>query len=361
LKKNFSLMAAVTMVLTLSFAMFPVQSSAADEKVPIGDLKPAVHLEKPVLKQTGGKLILSDSPETYKTDGAFYRDTAKGEFRVFWHHQNRSGETRYVALAITNTSSSNVQLFSEGSGVSVDYYPDVAGQDALVSFLQDRYEKHFITTLSPGESYFVENQADDLDTVSGIAQFASYTQHSHLPAAVTVTTLNYQERPAHPEKVMILEGDSHIRGSFPHFNREGVLDYDPAQGNGLIRISSAESGKWSDKLPGEYEQGIDVVDGNKPVMNNGNYGVVYNLTVNVSNSFHAPQRISVYDNPSGGFGHYVMEWQNHIQKSGFLSYQYAWRFAEFETGADGNQYFFTTSLPGGASGPSTLYFTSQSE
>lgn len=359
MKKRFSFIAALTLVVFL--AVLPLQSSASGTKIPIGHLKPAIHLKKPVLQQTGGKLILSDSPETYKTDGAFYRDTVTGEFRVFWHHQNRSGELRTVALAITNTSDSKVKLYSEGSGVAVNYYPDVAGQEALVSFLQDRYEKHFLANLAPGQSYYVEKQAEDLDTVSGIAQFAAYKQNGHTPATVTATTLNYKQRPAHPEKVAILSSDSHVRGTFPHFNREGVLSYEPSEGNSYIRLSSSASGKWSDKLPGEYEQGIDVVDGNKSVIDNGNYGVVYNLTVNIANSLHQPQRITVYDSPSGGFGHYVMEWQNQIKASGFLSYLYAWPFAEVHTGANQNHYHFVTSLPGGASGPSTIYFTSQSQ
>ncbi|HEU5141312.1 MAG TPA: hypothetical protein VFT51_15165 [Bacillales bacterium] len=352
-KKFLTIVSAV--MLTCLF--IPSQSLAADQKIPIGNLKPATHLEKPVLEQTGGKLILSDSPETYQQEGAFYRDTAKGEFRVFWHHQNRSGETRKVAVAVTNTLDQGVKLYSEGQGASVSIYPDVAGQKALVSFLEDRFEKHYLTTLAPGESYFLIRTADDLDTVSGIAQFAAYTKHGHQPTSVTVTTLNYTDRPSHPEKMRILEGDSHTRGSFPHFNRTGVITYDPAMGNAYIRISSAESGKWSDKLPGEYEMGVDVVDGNKPVVNNGNYGVLYNFTVQIENSLHSPREVTVYENPSGGFGHYVMEWQGHIKKSGFLSYKYAWPFQELNVGADGNDYRFVTSLPGGASGPSVIYFT----
>ncbi|HEX7064271.1 MAG TPA: hypothetical protein VF199_04325 [Bacillales bacterium] len=351
---------AIVSAVLLACLFIPSQSLAAAQKVPIGDLKPATHLEKPVLKQTGGKLILSDSPETYQEEGAFYRDTAKGEFRVFWHHQNRSGEVRKVALAITNTSDQNVKLYSEGQGVNVSIYPDVAGQKALVAFLQARFQKHFLTALAPGESYYLEKAAEDLDTVSGIAQFAAYTQKDHQPTSVTVTTLNYTARPSHPEEIRILEGDSHTRGSFPHFNRTGVISYDPAMGNAYIRISSAESGQWSDKLPGEYEMGVDVVDGNKPVVNNGNYGVLYNFTVQIENGLYSPRDITVYENPSGGFGHYVMEWQGHIKTSGFLSYKYAWPFAEFNVGAMGNDYRFATSLPGGASGPSVIYFTNKS-
>ena len=347
---------AIGLCMILSSFLLTNQSLANENIVPIETLKPAVHLEKPVLEQTGGKLILSDSPETYSGDGAFYRDSATGEFRVFWHHQNRSGETKTVGLAITNTSDAPVMLFSKGIGAAVDYYPDVAGEQALIQFLGNKAEKQYLTTLQPNESYYLEKSADDLDTVSGFAQFAAYTQKKHLNATVTVTTLNYKERPFDPLSVEILPADEHVRGSFPHFDRKGTIPYDSMMGNAYIRISSAAYGQWSDKLPGEYEDGISVVDGNKPVINNGNYGVLYDLKVKIENSFHAPQNISIYDNPAGGFGHFVMQWNGKISTSGFLSYKNAWNFATENVGANGNEYHFVTSLPGGASGPSVIYF-----
>lgn len=150
--------------------------------------------------------------------------------------------------------------------------------------------------------------------------------------------------------------DSHVRGSFPHFGREGTLTYHTALGNAYIRLSSAAYGQWSDKLQGEYEEGISVVDGNKPVINNGNYGVLYNLDVNVENSLQ-PFQLAIYDNPAGGFGHFVMQWNGHLNTTGFLSYVNAWKFASERIGANGNQYDLVTSLPGGASsGPSVIYF-----
>ncbi|WP_449537921.1 hypothetical protein [Ferdinandcohnia sp. Marseille-Q9671] len=336
--------------------LLPSQSYANENYVPIETIQPAVHLEKPELKQTGGKLILSDSPETYSDSGAFYRDSATGEFRVFWHHQNVSGEDRYVSLALTNTSNEAVKLYSKGVGATASIYPDVAGKEALVQFLEEKAKKKFIKTLQPGESYYLETFAVDGDTVSGIAQYDVYTKHGHKPGTVTATILNYAERPTDPLSVEILPPDSHVRGSFPHFDREGILTYDTALGNAYIRLSSAAYGQWSDKLPGEYEEGISVVDGNKPVINNGNYGVLYNLDVNVENSLHRPVELSIYDNPAGGFGHFVMQWNGQLQTTGFLSYVNAWKFASEQIGANGNQYDFVTSLPGGASGPSVIYF-----
>ncbi|WP_139892530.1 hypothetical protein [Bacillus sp. D386] len=347
---------AIVIGSVLLACLLPARSYANENYVPIETLKPAVQLEKPELKQTGGKLILSDSPETYSDDGAFYRDTATGEFRVFWHHQNNSGENRNVSLTLTNTSDESVMLYSKGVGASVNIYPDVAGKEALVQFLEEKAKKNYIKTLQPGESYFLETNANDGETVSGIAQYDIYTKHGRKPATVTATTLNYTERPADPLSFEILPPDSHVRGSFPHFDRKGTLTYDTAIGNAFIRLSSAAYGQWSDKMPGEYEEGISVVDGNKSVINNGNYGVLYDLDVKIENSLHRPLQISLYDNPAGGFGHFAMQWNGKLNTTGFLSYVNAWKFASEKIGANGNQYDFVTSLPGGASGPSVIYF-----
>lgn len=353
MKKGLMIGTVVAGLLSVTPAFAATQTTA-----PISTLKPAVHLDKPTLAQTGGKLILSDSPETFSTVGAFYRDTATGSFRVFWHHQNSSVKGDVVAAAITNTSGVNVEVFSQGVGVATNVYPDVAGQQALTQFMQSHADKKYVTTLKPGESYYVEASTPAGDTTSGIAQFATYRQDSHQPATVTVTTLNYQSQPSDPTTVSILPSDSHTRGSFPHFNRAGVLNYDLSQGNAYIRLSSANAGRWSDSLPGEYEAGTDVVDGGSTVYDNGNYGVLYNLTVQVTNGTHAPRRLTVWDNPSGGYGHYVMQWNNQLSDSGFLSYSNAWRFAEATTGAVQNHYQLETSLPGGASGPQVIYFSS---
>src|SRR5690349_1706838 len=87
---------------------------AAQTTVPISSLQPAIPLEKPALTGVGGKLVLSDSPETFTEAGAFYRDRLEGEFRVFWHHQNAASETLSVGVAVTNESAETVNLYTRG-------------------------------------------------------------------------------------------------------------------------------------------------------------------------------------------------------------------------------------------------------
>lgn len=327
--------------------------------VPIETLKPAVHLDKPTLKPAGGPLILSDSPETYEEDGAFYRDQVKGEFRVFWHHQYSGTGYSHVGVAVTNESDEAVELYVKGAGNAVNIYPDVAGEKAMISFMNTEKQRKHLKTLSPGESYVSDIEVPATYTNSGIAQYQAYTKRGKRPAKVTITTFSYkQNRPAHPETLPILAKDSHERGTFPHFDRIGTISYPLSLGNAYIAISSSPSGQWSDSLPGEYEEGIDATTGQK-VMNNGNYGVFYRLQLAMMNDLKQPRLVSIYDNPAGGYGHFVIKWKNQLLRSGFLSYKDAWLLDRFSVFPGGRTIKTELSLPGGASGPSVLYFTNE--
>ncbi|MFU1796057.1 hypothetical protein ACM1RC_19520 [Paenibacillus azoreducens] len=326
------------------------------ELVPIESLKPAVPMVKPILTGTGGSLILSDSPESPKTEGAYYRDSVTGSFRVFWHHQNMTGEPLTVAVAVTNESDEPVMLFSNGIGLATDYYPDIAGQVALADFMSNHAAQKKEAILQPGESYYLTALTENTYTASGIANFTAYTQKGHRDAMVTVTTLGYKEQPANPLDVPVLTKDMHVRGTFPHADRTGTLEYNTSSGNSLIRISSAAAGPWSDSMPGEYEEGWNAVDGGA-VINNGNYGVMYHLNVAINNEENVKRVISVYDNPSGGAGHYVIRWGKDLFRSPFVNYQMAWKFTRFTVNKKGKTVAAELSLTGGAAGPQTLYFT----
>lgn len=346
--------------MAIAIALFGAGSAFADETtVPIESLQPAVHLEKPQLYGTGGKLILSDSPETISSTGALYRDQAEGEFRVFWHHQNVSAETTYtIGVAVTNTSDDTVKLYTQGSGIGTNLYVDVAGQDALAGFLTTQKNKDLAATLEPGDSYFLSQPTEPDITNSGIVQFDALSKHGNEPAEVTVTTLSYTAVPEHPELEPVLPEDSHTRGTFPHFDRYGLLQYDTAMGNAYLRVDSAAYGQWSDAMPGEYEDGWDAVGG-KAVINNGNYGVMYHFDVRINNTGREQRTGSLYLNPSGGYGHFALLWNKELFQSGFVSWQNAWHITDFKVNPNGGFIDSEMSLTGGSAGPQVIYFANQ--
>lgn len=330
---------------------------AAQETVPIDSLQPAVELQKPQLTGVGGKLILSDSPETFTEPGAFYRDRVEGEFRVFWHHQNASETTYDIGVAVTNTSNDTVKLFTKGNGLGTSIWVDVAGQIALADFISTEQTTNRVATLAPGESYFYTAPTETQITNSGIVQFDARTQQGNAPAEVTVTTLSYVDQPVHPEETAVLPEGDLTRGTFPHFDRLGTIQYDTAMGNARLSVDSAAYGPWGgNDMPGEYEDGWDAVDG-KTVINNGNYGVTYHFNVDITNSYHKPLTGSLYLNPSGGFGHYVVKWNQQLYQSDWFTWENAWHITDFNINPNEKTYRAEMSLTGGAAGPQVIYFT----
>jgi hypothetical protein len=361
--KLLSIFVLLVMVIGVSTAY------ATQTIVPASSLEPALQIEKPVLTPKGGKLIFSDTPETFNEAGAFYRDSAEGEFRVFWHHQNAAENTLTVSVAITNESSAPVMLFSKGSGVSTSVYVSYAGQLALADFMKTYGQKTYLATLKPGESYYVDAPtAKDL-TTSGIAQFVAVKgdqqgqndeQNSDGSAQVKVTVLAYDTKPEHPEQVPILpeQGGELVRGTFPHFDRFGTITYNTEMGNAYRPVDSAAYGQWMDTMPGEYEEGWDAVDG-KTVINNGNYGVIYHWNMEFVNDTNKPKSVKMYLTPSGGYGNYTLQWGKDILESPWMSYLEAWNFSTFTLGAKEKTIKALMSLTGGSAGPQKLYFTNE--
>jgi hypothetical protein len=345
--------------IAMAVGLFGASAVFADSAtVPVASLQPAVHLEKPQLYGTGGKLILSDSPETISGTGALYRDRVEGEFRVFWHHQNTSSSIYAVGVAVTNTSNQTVKLYTKGSGIGTNLYVDVAGQNALADFLNSQNDKRLAAALEPGQSYYVSKPTEPEITNSGIVQFEALTKQGNRPAQVTVTTLSYDAPPEHPDQIAVLPEDSHTRGTFPHFDRFGLIRYDTATGNAFLRVDSAAYGQWSDSMPGEYEEGWDAVGG-KTVINNGNYGVMYRFGVRVTNSLHERRTGSLYLNPSGGYGHFALLWNKQLYQSGFVSWENAWHITDFKVNPNGGLFSSEMSLTGGSAGPQVIYFTNE--
>lgn len=345
---------------SLGVLTYAVSASAEGTVVPVATLKPALSMEKPVLTPVGGKLIFSDDPEPFDRPGAFYRDAAEGDFRVFWHHQNQSDREWTVAVAITNLSPNTVKLFSKGQGVKTSVYVTEAGQLALVDFLQTYGSTKLLARLAPGESYFLEAPTGPGQTTSGIAQYEAVTQRGNDPAQVLVTVLNYDAKPEHPEQTAVLPARGpQVRGTFPHYDRVGTITYHTSMGNAFLPVDSAAAGPWKDDMPGEYETGWDAVDG-KEVIDNGNYGVLYHWTIDYINDDHRPKTIRMYLNPPGGSGNYTLQWKNQILSSAWLSYPDAWNFATFTLGANEREIRAQMSLVGGSAGAQNLYFTNES-
>ena len=354
---------------------YPGVAGAADELVPVEELGSYQPLPKPTLQQAGGRLVLSDSPETLadaaQLPAVLYRDRVEGRCRVFYHHQNLTGRTLLIGTAVHNPTDRPAWIVQLGEGIGVDQYPDVAGQRALASFLRGLAPAHSVRLLPPGGVLWALHPVEHGSTISGWQELWAVDAPSSQPparlprvpqglrpAGMLVATLACLEPPAGPlTELPVLPGDEHTRGTFQHADRLGRLEVGSAGGLQRLSVGTAAPGHpYSDPMPGEYELGYDAVEG-RVVDNNGNYGVIYHLQVELVSA--QPGRELVFAllmQPSGGFGHYVMEVDGQLELSPFVSYRYAWLFHRARLRGRRTRLEITTALPGGAFGPQTLYF-----
>lgn len=369
------------------------QQSQVGGLVPFSSLGKPTPITKPTLTPSGGHLLLSDSPEQFKSVGtlpaAMYRDQVTGDFRVFYHHQNVSQESLSVGVAITNTTSQPEIVFARGAGEATSIYPDVAGQAAASSFISSSRKIGFAALLLPGKSYYKVQTLANGDTASGILEYlvitapgdvsslslpvelfqnlaaASSSERGDRPdlpggfglGSATVSTVAFTgDQPADPVALPILPRDTHIRGTFPHADRAGTFAISNAAGLQSLSIDTAAPGKkYSDPMPNEYEPGVDVVDGNIPVYDDGNYGVIYNFHITFQRTGPAPT-VALLMQPSGGAGHYLMFTNRQAELSPYVSYTSAWWFNDINLHGKQTRIDLQTTLPGGASGPQKLLF-----
>ena len=350
-------------------------------------------MDRPRLTRWGGALLLSDSPEQLRSSDLFpvamYRDQATGDFRVFYHHQNESSKSVSVGVAITNTSSEPQDVFVRGTGESVNVAPDLAGQAAASRFISSRHNIRFATLLLPRQTYFEVQKVPNGDTASAILEYlliaaplerrpnappgelvtsliawskSEAVEPPHLPAgfrlgSATISTVAYiGAEPFNPAELHILPSDSHIRGSFAHSERRGAVHLSSDLGLQMLSVdTSAPGGKYSHPMENEYELGTDAVDGGKPVYDDGNYGVIYDLFAAVDSKGFS-SNLALLLEPSGGAGHFVVFTDGHQALSPYVTSKSAWWFGDRILRGRQIQIHLQTTLPGGASGPQDFLF-----
>lgn len=373
----------------------------------VGDLVPASRMGKPVelnprptLTLSGGQLILSDSPEqvtnTTPLPSALYRDTVGGVFRVCYHHQNIAEKTVMVGVAIKNTTTAPLFVYAHGIGAGVSVYPNYAGQVAVSDFLATRNTPRPVCVLQPGQVYYACEKNPKDDTVSAMKEYwlaappagSALTPLQAMDLLMTcedqivsglfpslpgglaygsaqVTTVVFDAAapaPSDPSVLTILPGDTdHVRATFPHYDALGSFTVDARLGVQSLSVDSSAPGQpWSDPMPGEYELGVDAVDGGVKVYNNGNYGLIYRFTVLIVGR-HAMfpfmmDPMALLMQPTGGPGTFVMNINNVNVLSPYYDGDKAWWFYNESSQGNGVTLQLQTSLTGGSSGPQKLIF-----
>lgn len=239
----------------------------------------------------GGKLLLSDSPEMVTGEGVLYQDTIQGDARLFFHHVNDTAIPKKLSVILENNGNeaAQVTVYQYGlGGPGPDYL--AVGKQAQLNYL------------SGGEMYLVEVPANGraqlsyvlADTViqSNMLVNGIYDFTSDRPVNVKVMMHSVHSDPFKLARAAkVLPADSqHLRGTFDGRDRMIIPNQVyRAQEAGPVVLTLA------DNLTDLYVRGIDATDGT-PVVNYGNYGVVYKLFL----PSDGDGKIGFWLNPRGG-------------------------------------------------------------
>lgn len=244
-----------------------------------------------VASNHGGKLLLSDSPETVPADGIMYQDTINGDGRLFFHHVNGTKEQKKIVVLLENVSAKPVKVtvYQHGlSGPGLDYL-------AVGKAVQEQYlsqpDVYFVEVPAKGSAHLIY-QLNDLVVEPEMLVNGMYDFHTDGPVTVKTMMLPAkQDAVKFVGEAKILPADQwRLRGTFNGYDRMLVprTVYDPLK-DGTVAITLADN--ETDK----YLTGIDATDGSA-VVNYGNYGVLYRLFLPSVNG----GTISYWLNPRGG-------------------------------------------------------------
>lgn len=257
-------------------------------------------LEFPVIEPKseyiGGTLIRSNSPERITREGIHYTDKVAGAVRFIIHKQNAIPEPVKVYLVATNHNSHpvHVQLSNVGVG-GPSQYVSSAGRASVANYLTSVKENWatFAKILQPGETAVVvpemsEKSLKQGQTLTAYADLYSNAEIEYKIVALFEETDLMSTLPFLTGDYAIHDG-KHKRGTFKHSDNS-------------IVVSELVGDKQSRLVLGDgkldpYVIGIDKISG-KDEVNTGNYGVVYDITLEQV----APNSIIAL-NPRGG--HYA--------------------------------------------------------
>lgn len=238
----------------------------------------------------GPKLLFSDSPEIVYETGILYRDTLKGDGRLFFHHVNGTKTPKKMAVLIKNNGLRPARLTVNRRGIDgpgLDY--QAVGKKSQEYYFNDQEIQS--KPLGFGESIELLSGKGTVVTtdklLTGTIDFTS----DRLVEVIVLMCEPKTDIEIFADVAEQLPMDEHpLRGTFT----KADLNYK------LKRSINTKSGKayallLADSETGEYLRGIDATTG-EPAENYGNYGVVYNIDYKIKGD----KPYELWLNPWGG-------------------------------------------------------------
>ena len=225
------------------------------------------------VKDTGGTLLFSDSPEYVKESGILYEDTVTGDARVLYYHLNDTDTPKKVAVVLQNPSDVPVSVTVTRGGTSdasADYLE--VGKNTQIAYFKAR--RHDVLRIPAHGKSLLEAEMDARILQPGQLVYGVYDFHAS--AAVKASVICYPDWASPLTFVTyarVLPKDAQrLRGTFHGMDRViRSKPYDPEK-DGVVYISIGDSHRDT------FRKGVDATDGST-VTNVGNYGVLYRIEI----------------------------------------------------------------------------------
>ncbi|WP_239614475.1 stalk domain-containing protein [Cohnella mopanensis] len=238
-------------------------------------------------------LIRSNSPESIVDEGITYEDTVSGDVRFLLHNLNKRSKAIkiYVLLTNENATTATVRLGAKG----------MAGPNPIVSTVGKAVTGRFLeSTLNPSYSYmyipagesrviFKEYSEKSVRPGDVYSMYADVQMNANLKFRVIAIDEQRDVMKMLPYLQVLPSHDRHIRGTFENANR--MMYVNQTIGDVKSRMILA------DNVVDTRISGIDKTT-NTPVLNAGNYGVLYTLRLS-----NVQPHTAIVVNPRGG--HYA--------------------------------------------------------
>jgi hypothetical protein len=256
-------------------------------------------------RDTSRKLIVSNSPETFKEYGILYEEKISEQYRLFATHINGMKKMAQFYVMVTNPTSEPVSIRTTHKGeVAPTAYPEILGTQGLVNwFLEGETDE--LRVLQPGES-FVYFKSEPLFPSQGIHLIHDIEVDGEAQASLLV--MDPEQDVEQWTELPRLARAGHVRGTYDVSGIKWEVDASEANEQpSRIQIGGADSDPWvegRDAMTGVYEQ------------NRGNYGVFYDITIRNAG------KAAIALVPRGGLFKGALEYEGNIilmPKSGIIN------------------------------------------
>ncbi len=222
----------------------------------------------------GGTLLLSDNPEYAEKPGIYYTDQVKGDVRALYYQVNAAKKNFRTAIVLENKGEAHAVVHVTRLGIS-EPSPDylAVGKATQLAYFGKQTASSFI--LSPGERRVLsrEQQRQLMKPEYLVYGCIDFTVNNPVIANLLVYDAKKNPLTYLDEAPIIKAADNTLRGSYTGMNRlmTGAKEYRPSRDGVVYFIVGDDE---ADK----FRSGIDATDGSI-MTNNGNYGIVYNITI----------------------------------------------------------------------------------